>query len=122
MIESFNNTDADDRSVDPSVYKWDSKLFFEAPLSQFRTRMSDFAKQHDSTSRDMPSHVLTYGAILHMGQTEDSLVGPTIKDALMELGYREVWTGRQPLDWIARESADQGGVRIWALDPAVARL
>jgi hypothetical protein len=84
--------------------------------------MSEFANQHGSVQRSAPSHVLIYGAILDMGRTGDSLVGPTIKDALVDMGYREVWAGRQPFDRIARESADQGGVRIWALDPAAAQL
>lgn len=109
-------------SPDSQIVKSERKPFFDTPLPQFRQRMSQFAKERDSSDNQWPSHVITTGAILDMGEDRHSVDGPTIKDALGEMGYKEVWLGWQPFDPISRDEADRGGIRIWTNVPDVPSL
>lgn len=84
--------------------------------------MNAYADLHRSTGSPRPSHIVAYDALIDMGETETSKGGPTIRDRLIEMGYREVWYGWSLLDRFHPDKDDRGGLRVWSTDTTVKSL
>jgi phosphatidylinositol glycan class B len=60
----------------------------------------------------MPSHIILFGSLLDA--TEDDIHdGMTIREALQNAEYEEVWRGWNGFDWAQDEVLRRGGVKIW---------
>lgn len=82
--------------------------------------MEAFRMEHSpTTGHTKPSHVLIFEGVARMGETETSKTGPTIKDALRDMGYREVWHGWSPGEQYYPDSHARGGLRVWTTDTTV---
>jgi len=101
-------------SIDRSTYRDETQIFFDAPLASFNEHMETYAAQYAYTGHDRPSHVIAFDAVLNMGEKESSKGGPTIKDSLRDMGYKEVWHGRTMIDSIHPDPHSRGGLRVWS--------
>jgi hypothetical protein len=81
--------------------------------------MEAYAAQYGSTGNPRPSHVVSFDAVLNMGETETATGGPTIKDSLRSMGYKEVWYKWSPSDLFHPEPHSRGGLRVWSTDTTV---
>jgi hypothetical protein len=81
--------------------------------------MDAYAIQYGHTGNDRPSHVIGYDRVLDMGETQTSKGGPSIKDSLKSMGYREVWYGKTIFDPVRIDSHSRGGLRVWSTDTTV---
>jgi hypothetical protein len=106
-------------SINRTTYRDETQLFFEAPLASFNEHMEAYAAHYGHTGIDRPSHVIGFEAVLNMGETQTSKGGPTIKDSLKDMGYREVWYGKTIIDRFHPDSQSRGGLRVWSTDTTV---
>jgi hypothetical protein len=106
-------------SINRTTYRDETQLFFEAPLASFNEHMEAYAAHYGHTGIDRPSHVIGFEAVLNMGETQTSKGGPTIKDSLKDMGYREVWYGKTFIDRFHPDSHSRGGLRVWSTDTTV---
>jgi hypothetical protein len=106
-------------SIDRATYRDETQLFFDAPLASFNEHMEAYAAQYGHTGHDRPSHVIAFEAVFNMGETESSKDGPTIKDSLINMGYKEVWYGKTIIDSIHPDPHSRGGLRVWSTDRSV---
>ena len=81
--------------------------------------MQAYSAKYSFVGNIQPSHVVLFGATLQLGVMDQPSDGPTIKDRLEDMGYKEVWYGWGIMDQFHPESHKRGGVRVWTTDNAV---
>jgi phosphatidylinositol glycan class B len=93
-------------------------MFYSAPVAYLEkvfpyppVPLHEITRIHPSP--DLPSHVILFGSLLDEVEVLESGEMRTVRTALSELGYREIWKRWNGVDWAQDESKRRGGVRIW---------
>lgn len=99
-------------------------LFYASPVSYLQTVFPyPPVPLHETTTslamKTIPSHIILFSALLGQEEVLETGYKVSVREALGELGYEEVWRGWNGFDWAQDEAERRGGVRIWRLDEAV---